>query len=143
MKMISQGATKKRTRDQGLKREGEDPPNQWVLEPSYRSSGTKLSRLEWYVQLMSVQVPLYENAMRELREFALPEAANAQRARRSGRKGKQKAVNLTEVMKAKAVEDVLASVLEAFPTLAIVASVYETVEEAQAAQAELNDAYAD
>jgi hypothetical protein len=54
--------------------------------------------------------------------------------------GTQKVVNLTEVMKTKALEDVLASLQEAFPTLVMQASVYDTVEEAQAAQAELDAA---
>jgi hypothetical protein len=54
--------------------------------------------------------------------------------------GAQKVVNVTEVMKTKALEDVLASLQEAFPTLVMQASVYDTVEEAQAAQAELDAA---
>jgi hypothetical protein len=53
-----------------------------------------------------------------------------------------KVVNLTDVMKTKALEDVLQSLQEAFPTLVMQASVYETVEEAQAAQAEIDAAQA-
>jgi hypothetical protein len=53
-----------------------------------------------------------------------------------------KVVNLTELMKTKALEDVLQSLQEAFPTLVMQASLYDTVEEAQAAQAEIDAAAA-
>lgn len=51
-----------------------------------------------------------------------------------------KVIDMTAVMKSKALEDVLQSLQEAFPTLVMQASLYETVEEAQAAQAEIDAA---
>jgi hypothetical protein len=58
----------------------------------------------------------------------------------SGGKGKVKPQSLSEVMKDKSMEEVLQVVGEAFPKLVLQATLYDSVEEAQAAQAELETA---
>jgi hypothetical protein len=54
-----------------------------------------------------------------------------------------KIVDLKAVMESKSMEEVLQAMQEAFPTLVMQAAVYETVEEAQAAQAEIDAASED
>jgi hypothetical protein len=54
--------------------------------------------------------------------------------------GTQKVVNITEVMKTRSLDEVLQALGEVFPTLAMQVTMYDTVEEAQAAQAELDAA---
>jgi hypothetical protein len=54
--------------------------------------------------------------------------------------GTPKVANLKEIMESKSMEEVLQAMQEAFPTLVMQAAVYDTVEEAQAAQAEIDAA---
>lgn len=55
-----------------------------------------------------------------------------------GTKGKSKPMSLVEVLKTKSVEEVLDAVGIVFPTLVLQATMYDTVEEAQEAQAALD-----